>query len=161
MKEPKTAITSSVPELLVCARDAYIKLEKTDLRSPISEVPHYYVENAGSLTEIERRNVGGTKFIRVFVGYLCGKFMSISKVDQRHRIVVDKRIRKKTNIRAGDVVILEPLDDHSFKVDVLNFTPENLENDPAWEAIHTPIKVKKYVQPEKLEEIMEEKAWQQ
>jgi bifunctional DNA-binding transcriptional regulator/antitoxin component of YhaV-PrlF toxin-antitoxin module len=82
--------------------------------------------------------------------------MSTSRVDQRHRIVVDKRIRTKTNIKAGDVVVLEPLDDHSFKVNVLNFTSEKLEDDPAWQAIHTPIKAKKCIPPEKLEEIMEQ-----
>jgi bifunctional DNA-binding transcriptional regulator/antitoxin component of YhaV-PrlF toxin-antitoxin module len=87
--------------------------------------------------------------------------MSLSKVDQRHRIVVDRKTRKKTNIKAGDVVILEPLSDHSFKVTVIDFTPEKLENDPAWKAIHTQVKVEKYVPPEKLERIMEENTWRE
>jgi len=87
--------------------------------------------------------------------------MSLSKVDQRHRIVVDKKTRMKTNIKAGDVVVLEPLSDHSFKVTVIDFTPENLEEDPAWKAIHTQVKIEKYVPPEKLERIMEENTWRE
>jgi len=87
--------------------------------------------------------------------------MSLSKVDQRHRIVVDKKTRMKTNIKAGDVVVLEPLSDHSFKVTVIDFTPENLEEDPAWKAIQTRVKVEKYVPPEKLEKIMEENTWRE
>jgi bifunctional DNA-binding transcriptional regulator/antitoxin component of YhaV-PrlF toxin-antitoxin module len=95
------------------------------------------------------------------VGHLCGKNTSLSKVYQRHRIVVDKKIRMKTDIKAGDVVVLEPLSDHSFKVTVIDFTPENLEDDPAWKAIHTQVKAKKYIPPEKLEKIMEEQAWRE
>ena len=87
--------------------------------------------------------------------------MSVCKVDERHRIVVDKRVRKRTNIKAGDVVILEPIDDRSFKVTVMDFATENLEDDPAWRAIHTPIKAVRYIPPEKLEEIMEEKVWRE
>jgi bifunctional DNA-binding transcriptional regulator/antitoxin component of YhaV-PrlF toxin-antitoxin module len=92
----------------------------------------------------------------VFVGKL-----SLSRVDQRHRIVVDKKIRMKTNIKAGDIVVLEPLSDHSFKVTVINFTPEKLEDDPAWKAIHTQVKVEKYVSPGTLEKVMEEEAWRE
>jgi len=87
--------------------------------------------------------------------------MSLSKVDQRHRIVVDKQIRMKTNIKAGDVVVLEPLNDHSFKVTVMDFNPEKLEDDPAWRAIRTPVKVERYIPPEKLEKIMEEEVWRE
>jgi bifunctional DNA-binding transcriptional regulator/antitoxin component of YhaV-PrlF toxin-antitoxin module len=87
--------------------------------------------------------------------------MSLSKVDQRHRIVVDKKIRMKTNIKAGDVVVLEPLSDHSFKVTVIDFAPEKLEDDSAWKAIHTQVKVEKYMPPEKLEKMMEEEAWRE
>jgi AbrB family looped-hinge helix DNA binding protein len=87
--------------------------------------------------------------------------MSTSKVDQKYRIVVDKQIRKRTNIKAGDIVIIEPLDDHSFKVNILDFTPETLENDPAWQALSKPAKAKKRIPPEKLEEIMEETTWQE
>jgi bifunctional DNA-binding transcriptional regulator/antitoxin component of YhaV-PrlF toxin-antitoxin module len=87
--------------------------------------------------------------------------MSTSRVDQRHRIVIDKRTRARTNIKAGDIVLIEPLDNCSFKVNVLNFTSESLEKDPAWQAIHTPAKAKKHVPPEKLEQIMEETTWQE
>jgi bifunctional DNA-binding transcriptional regulator/antitoxin component of YhaV-PrlF toxin-antitoxin module len=87
--------------------------------------------------------------------------MSLSKVDQRHRIVVDRKTRMKTKIKAGDVVVLEPLSDHSFKVTVIDFTPEKLEDDPAWKAIHTQVKVEKYIPPEKLEKIMEENTWRE
>ena len=87
--------------------------------------------------------------------------MSLSRVDQRRRIVVDKKIRMKTNIKAGDVVVLEPLSDHSFKVTVIDFTSEKLEDDPAWKAIHTQVKAEKYMPPEKLEKMMEEEAWRE
>jgi bifunctional DNA-binding transcriptional regulator/antitoxin component of YhaV-PrlF toxin-antitoxin module len=87
--------------------------------------------------------------------------MSTSRVDQRHRIVVDKRIRMKTNIKAGDVVVLEPLSDHSLKITVMNFTEEKLEDDPAWKAIHTPVRVERYIPPEKIEKIMEEEVWRE
>jgi hypothetical protein len=50
---------------------------------------------------------------------------------------------RRTNIKAGDIVTIEPLDDHSFKVNILDFTPETLENDPAWQAIHKPAKAKR------------------
>jgi len=78
--------------------------------------------------------------------------MSTARVDERHRIVIDKQTRTKINIKAGDIVIIEPLDRHSFKVKVIDFTSENLEDDPAWQAIHPPAKIKKYIPPEKLEE---------
>ena len=81
--------------------------------------------------------------------------MSTARVDQRHRIVIDKQTRAKTHIKAGDIVVIEPLDDHSFKVNVLDFTSEKLEDDSAWQAIHKPAKLRKYIPPEKLEEIME------
>nr|MDO8134075.1 hypothetical protein [Candidatus Njordarchaeum guaymaensis] len=81
------------------------------------------------------------------------------KVDERHRIVVDKRVRKRTKIKAGDVVILEPIDDRSFKVTVMDLSLENLEDDPAWRALHTPVKAVRYIPPEELEEVMEEEVW--
>jgi len=90
-----------------------------------------------------------------------GKIMTTSKVDERYRIVVDKQTRKKTNIKAGDTVVLEPLDDRSFKVTVLNFATEDLEDDPAWKAIHTPAKIATYIPPKKLEKIMEEETWRE
>ncbi|MBS7626322.1 AbrB/MazE/SpoVT family DNA-binding domain-containing protein [Candidatus Bathyarchaeota archaeon] len=85
--------------------------------------------------------------------------MPLSKVDQRHRVVIDKQIRMRVNIKAGDTVLLEPLDDHSFKATVINLTPKNVEDDPAWKATHTPVKVKGYIPPERLEEIVEEEVW--
>ena len=96
----------------------------------------------------------------------CGIFLweivvSVCRVDERHRIVVDKRIRRQMNIKAGDIVILEPIDDHSFKVMVMDFSMERLEDDPAWKAIHTPIKAESYIPPEKLEKIMEEEVWRE
>ena len=87
--------------------------------------------------------------------------MSTSRVDQRHRIVIDKRTRARTNIKAGDIVVIEPLDDHSFRVNVLDFKSRKLEDDPAWQAIRTPAKLRRYIPPEKLEEIMEEATWQE
>jgi len=87
--------------------------------------------------------------------------VSVCKVDESHRIVVDKRVRKRTNVKAGDTVILEPLDDRSFKVTVTDFPPENLEDDPAWKAIHTGDKIGRHIPPEMLEEIMEEEAWRE
>ena len=87
--------------------------------------------------------------------------MSTSRVDERHRIVIDKKTRTKTHIKAGDIVIIEPLDNHSFKVNVLDFTSEKLQDDPAWQAIQKSAKLKKYIPPEKLEEIMEETTWRE
>jgi len=87
--------------------------------------------------------------------------MSTSKVDQRYRIVVDKQIREKTNIKAGDVVVLEPLNDHSFRVTVMDFSVQKLEDDPAWKAIHAPVKAEKYISPKKLERILEEEIWRE
>jgi len=87
--------------------------------------------------------------------------MSLCKVDERHRIVVDKRIRRRMNVKAGDIVILEPIDDRSFRVTVMDFAMEKLEDDPAWKAVHTSVRVKRYISPEKLEEIMEEEVWRE
>lgn len=87
--------------------------------------------------------------------------MSTTRVDERHRILIDKRTRAKTRVKAGDIVVIEPIDDRSFKVNVLDFTSEKLEDDPAWQAIRKPAKIKKYIPPEQLEAIMEEAAWQE
>jgi len=87
--------------------------------------------------------------------------MSVCKVDERYRIVVDKKVRKRTNIRAGDVVILEPIDERSFKVSVMDLSVENLEDDPAWKVLHTPKMAVKHIPPEKLEEFMEEEVWRE
>ena len=86
--------------------------------------------------------------------------MSVTKVDQKYRIVVDKHIRSKTDVKAGDMVALEPLGDHSFKVTVMNFSAEKLNEDPAWKALHTAVKAREYISPKRLEKIMEEEIWQ-
>ena len=87
--------------------------------------------------------------------------MNTSVVDRRHRIVIEKRIRRKTNIKAGDVVVIEPIDESSFRVTRIDLADEKLEDDPAWKALRTPVKAVKYIPPEKLEEYMEEEAWQE
>jgi len=87
--------------------------------------------------------------------------MSASRIDERYRIVVDKRIRKRMGIKAGAEVILEPVDDRSFKVTVINMDVENLEDDSAWKALHTPAKMARYIPPEELDQIMEEEAWRE
>jgi bifunctional DNA-binding transcriptional regulator/antitoxin component of YhaV-PrlF toxin-antitoxin module len=85
--------------------------------------------------------------------------MSTARVDERHRIVIDKRTRAKTRVKAGDIVVIEPIDERSFKVNVLDFASEKLEDDPAWQAIRKPVKIKHYIPPEKLEAVMEEISW--
>ena len=85
--------------------------------------------------------------------------MSTARVDSRHRIVIDKQTRSATKIKAGDTVIIEPLDDHSFKVKLVDFECEKVEDDPGWKAFHPPAKIKKPISPEKLEDLMEETAW--
>lgn len=87
--------------------------------------------------------------------------MATSRVDQKNRIVIDKQTRAKTHLKAGDTVIIEPLDNHSFKVNVLEFTSEKIEDDPAWKALHKPAKIKHYIPPEELEKIMEETMWEE
>jgi bifunctional DNA-binding transcriptional regulator/antitoxin component of YhaV-PrlF toxin-antitoxin module len=84
-----------------------------------------------------------------------GKRMPTTRVDARHRIVIDKQTRSITQIKAGDIVVIEPLDNHSFKVTILDFAGK-LEDDPAWQAIRKPAKIKNFIPPEKLEEMMEE-----
>jgi hypothetical protein len=81
--------------------------------------------------------------------------MATSRVDQKNRIVIDKRARTKTHPKAGDTVIIEPLDNHSFKVKVLDVTSEKVEDDPAWKALHKPAKIKHYIPPEELDKLME------
>ena len=87
--------------------------------------------------------------------------MATSTVDQKHRIVIDKQTRAKTHIKAGDTVIIEPIDNHSFKVEILDFTSEKVEDDPAWKALHKPAKIKKYIQPEELNKLMQETMWEE
>lgn len=87
--------------------------------------------------------------------------MATSTVDQKHRIVIDKKTRAKTHLKPGDTVIIQPLDSHSFKVEILDFTSEKVEDDPFWQILQTPAKIKHYIPPEKLEEYMEETMWQE
>jgi bifunctional DNA-binding transcriptional regulator/antitoxin component of YhaV-PrlF toxin-antitoxin module len=87
--------------------------------------------------------------------------MSTSKVDQKNRILIDRKTRAKTNLKAGNTVAIEPIDDHSFKVSVLDFTQEKLEDDPAWQMLQKPAILKRYVPPEKLDEIVEKTVWQE
>ncbi|MFB3887917.1 MAG: AbrB/MazE/SpoVT family DNA-binding domain-containing protein [Candidatus Bathyarchaeia archaeon] len=84
--------------------------------------------------------------------------MSTARVDEKNRIVIDKRTRAKTRIKAGDIVVIEPLDDHSFRVRVLDFSGK-VEDDPGWKAFHPPAKAKKYIPPERLDKFMEEEIW--
>lgn len=81
--------------------------------------------------------------------------MPTSRIDKKYRILIDKQTRTKVNIKPGDTVAITPLDQHSFRVEVLNSSGK-VEDDPAWKAFHPPIKAKKYIPPEKLEELMEE-----
>jgi bifunctional DNA-binding transcriptional regulator/antitoxin component of YhaV-PrlF toxin-antitoxin module len=85
--------------------------------------------------------------------------MSTARVDSRHRIVIDKKTRVQIHIEAGDIVIIEPLDDSSFKVKVLDFKSEKVEDDPGWQAFHPPAKANQRISPKKLEELLEEDTW--
>lgn len=85
--------------------------------------------------------------------------MSTARVDSRHRIVIDKQTRSATKIKAGDIVVIEPIDDHSFNVKILDVTSEKIEEDPGWKAFHPPAKIKKYISPEELDKLMEETIW--
>ena len=87
------------------------------------------------------------------------EIMSACRVDERYRIVVNKKVRRQVNLEAGDVVVLEPVDDHSFRVVVAGLAGETLEDDPAWRALHTPVRAERRIPPEELERIMEEEAW--
>lgn len=100
---------------------------------------------------------GFAEVLTTFVGYLCGIAMTTTRVDGKNRIVIDKQTRSITQVKAGDIVVIEPLDDRSFKVNVLDFAGR-LEDDPAWQAIRKPAKIKKFIPPEKLEEMMDA-AW--
>jgi hypothetical protein len=87
--------------------------------------------------------------------------MGMSRVDQKNRIVIDKQTRVKTRLKAGDTVTIEPLDNHSFKVNILYFTSEKIEDDPAWKALHKPAKINDYIPPEELDKLMEETMWEE
>ena len=87
--------------------------------------------------------------------------MATSRVDQKHRIVIDKDTRAKIHLKAGDIVIIEAIDDRSFKVNLIDFTSEKVEDDPAWKALHEPAKIKHYIPTEELDKMMEETIWEE
>ncbi|XHH08604.1 MAG: hypothetical protein ACFCUE_13700 [Candidatus Bathyarchaeia archaeon] len=87
--------------------------------------------------------------------------MATSRVDQKNRIVIDRQTRAKTNLKAGDIVIIEPIDNQSFKVQIQDVTSEKVEDDPAWKALHKPTKIKRYISPKELDKLMEETMWEE
>lgn len=84
--------------------------------------------------------------------------MSSTVVDDKYRIVIERDVRKKIKIKPKDRVIVEPIDETTFKVSVIN-SNVNLEEDPAWKALHEPVKARKKISPEKLHRYMEEEIW--
>ena len=85
--------------------------------------------------------------------------MSLTTIDDKYRIVIEKRIRKKVKIKPGDRVIVEPVDDATLKVSVLSNEKVSLEEDPAWKVLHNFVKARKKISREKLHEFMEEEVW--
>jgi AbrB family looped-hinge helix DNA binding protein len=85
--------------------------------------------------------------------------MSSTTIDDKYRIVIEKRIREKVKIKPGDRVMVEPVDDATLKVSVLSNEKVSLEEDPAWKALHKFVKARKKISPEKLHEFMEEEVW--
>jgi len=85
--------------------------------------------------------------------------MSSTTIDDKYRIVIEKRIRKKVKIKPGDRVIVEPVDDATLKVSVLSNEKVSLEEDPAWKVLHNFVKARKKISREKLHEFMEEEVW--
>ena len=85
--------------------------------------------------------------------------MPSTTIDDKYRIVIEKKLRKKIKIKPGDRVILEPVDDTTFKVSVLGNEQVSLEEDPAWKVLHKFVKARKKISPEKLQIFMEEEVW--
>jgi len=85
--------------------------------------------------------------------------MSSTTIDDKYRIVIEKKLRKKIRIKPGDKVMVEPVDDTTFKVSVLSDELVSIEEDPAWKALHKFASTKKRIAPEKLHEFMEEEVW--
>ncbi len=85
--------------------------------------------------------------------------MPSTTIDDKYRIVIEKRLRGKIKIKPGDRVIVEPVDDTTLKVSVLSNTQVSLEEDPAWKVLHEFVKTKKKISPEKLHKFMEEEVW--
>lgn len=85
--------------------------------------------------------------------------MSSTVVDDKYRIIIERKLRKKIKIKPRDRVIVEPIDETTFKVSVIDSKDVNLEEDDAWKVLHEPIKAKKKISPEKLHKYMEEEIW--
>lgn len=85
--------------------------------------------------------------------------MSSTSVDDKYRIVIEKKLRKKVKIKPGDKVIVEPIDDTTLKVSILNDEHANLEEDPAWKALHRFASAKRKIAPERIHKFMEEEVW--
>ena len=85
--------------------------------------------------------------------------MSSTTIDDKYRIVIEKKLRKKIKIKPGDKVIVEPVDNTTFKVSVLSDERASLEEDPAWKALHKFVSTKKKIAPETLHKFMEEEVW--
>ena len=85
--------------------------------------------------------------------------VSSTTIDDKYRIVIEKKLRKKIKIKPGDKVIVEPVDNTTLKVSVLNDESASLEEDPAWKALHKFASAKKKIPPARLHEFMEEEVW--
>ena len=85
--------------------------------------------------------------------------MSSTTIDKKYRIVIEKKIRKKIKIKAGDKVVVEPVDDTTFKVSVISDELGSIEEDPAWKALHKFTTSKKKIAPDRLHKFMEEDIW--
>jgi AbrB family looped-hinge helix DNA binding protein len=85
--------------------------------------------------------------------------MSSTTVDDKYRIVIEKKLRKKVKIKPGEKVIVEPVDNTTLKVSVLSDAIGNLEEDPAWKALHKFVSTKRKIPPARLHKFMEEMVW--
>lgn len=85
--------------------------------------------------------------------------MSSTTVDDKYRIVIEKKLRKKVKIKPGDRVIVEPVNDTTLRVSMLSNDRVSVEEDPAWKALHKFVSTKKKIFPQKLHRFMEEEVW--
>ncbi len=85
--------------------------------------------------------------------------MSSTTIDDKYRIVIEKKLRKRIGIKPGDKVMIEPVDNTTFKVSVLSDELVSIEEDPAWKALHEFASAKRKIAPEKLHKFMEEEVW--
>lgn len=85
--------------------------------------------------------------------------MSSTTVDDKYRIVIEKKLRKKVKIKPGDRVIVEPVDDTTLRVSMLSDDQVSMEEDPAWKALHKFVRAKKKISLERLHRFMEEEVW--